>query len=345
MEVRHLIHQVTESVKVGLELGRETTPHIDAQFMAIANREASKPGAFFGVVGEEQLQPPNRPDAINHNLTLLPPNALNNREINEALSLVDIMLGTEQTAQITEKFAEAADEVGIFDRLQHDHKRQGAKLIVLSNHLELPDQGFTMGFLHKAAAEHGVERLENYLTAVIGRVVGYFTLGETNVIDGILRRAGSILKTFPRGGSEALTEDEEFALALYRGYCNHKTKEAFSDLMSTQDGRIVTIAPSGEQDHFDAEEGTVKMRAFGDGTCNMIIDACKRGAMVLPVFVDYSTTSSIVEFLEPRTTTSTEDCHAIGQELAAVGTDARAIKTKELPEEKRYQASISYSSN
>ncbi len=341
MELRHGAQLLAESVKIALELGRDTTPHIDAQFMAIAEREAAKDGGLFSVIDRELLEGPNRPDAIRHDLTLLQPNAVTNQEIADTLFLVDLMLG-EQVPEITEQFAAATDKVGIFERLQHDRKRASGKLIVVSNHLELSDQGFTMGFLHKAAEEHGVERLENYLTAVIGRVVGYFNFTEKNVIDGILRKAGSILKTFPSGGSEALTEDEQKALRLFREICNHHTKQAFAELIGAQNGRIITMAPSGEQDRYDAEENVVRMRSFGKGTCNMIIDACMQGATVLPVFVDYGPSNSIVEFLDTCSPTSIDACHEIGQQIAAVGTEARANKAKELPDEKRFAAAVSY---
>lgn len=342
MEIRHGAQLLAESVRIAFELGRDTTPHIDAQFMAIAEREAAKEGGLFSVIDPGLLEGPNRPDAIRHDLTLLPPNAVTNQEIADALFLVDLMLG-EQVPEITEKFAEATDKVGIFERLQHDRTRASGKLIVVSNHLELSDQGFTMGFLHKAAAEHGVERLENYLTAVIGRVVGYFNFGDKNVIDGILRKAGSILKTFPNGGSEALTEDEQKALRLFREICNHHTKQAFAELMGTQNGRIITMAPSGEQDRYDTDEGVVRMRCFGKGTCNMIIHACMEGATVLPVFVDYSPTKSIVKFLDTCTPTSMDACHEIGHQIAAVGTEERAKMVKQAPDEKRFMTPISYS--
>ena len=342
MELRHGAQLFAESVKIAFELGRETTPHIDTQFMTIAEREAAIEGGLFSVIDPDLLEGPNRPDAIRHELTLLQPNAVTDQEIADTLFLVDMMLG-EQVPEITEKFAEATDRIGIFERLQHDRTRPSSKLIVVSNHLELSDQGFTMGFLHKAAEQHQVERLENYLTAVIGRVVGYFNFGEKNVIDGILRKAGSILKTFPSGGSEALTEDEQKALRFFREICNHHTKQAFGELVGAQNGRIITMAPSGEQDRYDAEQGVVHMRTFGKGTCNMIIDACKQGATVLPVFVDYSPTTSIVKFLDTCEPASIDDCHKIGEQIAAVGTEARAKKSKEFPDEKRYKAGIIYS--
>ena len=52
----------------------------------------------------------------------------------------------DQVPAITEQFAEFARQEKLFERVQ-----QGAKYVFPSNHLALPDQGFTLGYFHKAA--------------------------------------------------------------------------------------------------------------------------------------------------------------------------------------------------
>ncbi|GAC1391950.1 MAG: hypothetical protein NVSMB46_06320 [Candidatus Saccharimonadales bacterium] len=339
----NFIRNSVTATRIATEINHETTPHIDEQFMRIAEREASKSGAFFSTIAPELLISPTRPDAIRHSKTFLPPNPYSTEEVNNTIGLVDLMLG-EQVHEISTVFNDETRRLNLFNNLRSENNQPGKKFIIVSNHLQLPDQGFTMGFLHKSAKEQGTDRLENHLTAVIGRVIGYFQLGNANVIDDILRKAGSVLKTFPAGGSEALceTETEQQTLMLYRGICNHHSKQAFSELLSMQSGRIICMAPSGEQDRVDSTHKIVSMRIFSKGTCEMIIEASKSDATIIPLFVDYGTDKSIVKFLPPRTVSSIKDCHEIGKDIAAIGTHARGLASKDVDSKHRFTQAIRY---
>lgn len=339
--VSHVRNLITAG-KAVLELAGEASPVIDEQFMGIASRQARR-GGFFSVIDPAFLEGELRPDSIRHTPghTLLPPNLYSNHELESVLGLMDLMLPG-QVDELTSTFSEKADQLELFDRIRSSSSKHGEKIIVVSNHLNLPDQGFTMGFFHRAAAVRGVDRLEHHLVGVVGRLIGYFTLGKSNVVDDILRKVGSVLKTFPSGGTESLTEAEQEALSLFRRVCNHHTRQVFGDLMELRDGRIICMAPSGEEDTFEEGKGIVRMRAFSQGTNGLIVDACAKGAVVLPVFVDYGPGASIVRFLEERTVASQEDCHEVGREIAAVGTYARA-ETKQLhPEIDRFNFPITY---
>lgn len=338
---RHLtLGNMLAAGQVALELASETTPKIDEQFLSIAGRVASQEGALFSVIDESKLTGSMRPDGVRHNKTYLPPNALTDKEITETLSLVDIMLG-DQVGELKSTFSDFIDEHNIFDRIKSTPEKVGEKFIIVSNHIQIADQGFTMGLFHKAAREKEIDRLENLSTAVIGRAVGYFQFGELNVIDDVLRKVGSVLKTFPSGGSESLS-DEQQTLMIYRGICNHHTKQAFSDLISSRDGRLIYMAPSGEQDKFDSQRNVVIMSRFSKSTSQLIIDACNEGATVIPIFVDYGNDASLAKFLEPRQVRSQSDCDEVGQEIARAGTIARITSGIKNPHIKRFGTPVIY---
>ncbi len=341
--IKHAVDIVSGAGRIGVELSRHATPLIDEQFMKIAGRVAAS-SPLFDVIDLSQLEQGNRPDAINHDLTLLGPNADNGDQIEQVLSYVDLLLGAD-TPELQKKFSEQLDEHEVLDRLAPKKDQSGQKLIVVSNHLELSDQGFTLGLFQKAAREQGMDRFENHAVAVIGRAIGYLELkfsGE-NVIDGILRRAGSVLKTFPSEGTESLP-DEERKLALYRIRKNRDTKHKFGEMIHSHDGRVIFMAPSGEQDSLDADANTVTMRRFGRGTTEMILDASRAGAIVLPAFIDYglNSTPSLVEFSEPRVVRKEADVHAIGEELASIGRKAREDAAILRPDVERFATSIVY---
>jgi hypothetical protein len=329
-----------EAGRLALELSNETTPRIDEQFLSIAGRVARQDGALFSVMQPDLLIGDARPDSIRHNRTLLQPNPLSTEEVNSTLGLIDLMLG-DQVPELQSIFTKAALDVQMFEKLKPTPEAPGTKFLVVSNHLQLADQGFTMGLFHKVANEQGIDRLENHVTAVIGRAIGYFQFGDMNVVDDILRKVGSVLKTFPAGGSEALS-DEEQALLIYRGICNHHTKQAFGELINSRDGRIIFMAPSGEQDKFDDKRHVVTMSAFGKATNQMMIDACKEGALVVPAFVDYGNDVSIVKFLDPRQVSSIEECHEIGKDIAMTGTSLRGAASSTYPDIKRFNIPIRY---
>jgi hypothetical protein len=342
-EALHTVNVYATAARTATELSHEATPIIDSQFLAIAERATSHPDSLFSVIDPKYLVLENRPDAIIHHKTRLDPNPYRRQETEETLGLVDFLLG-EQVSEAQATFSEGIGDVGLLERIEANSDRVGKKFLIVSNHLELADQGFSIGLLHKVAIEQGLDNMENHITALIGRAIGYFQFGDKNVIDGVLRKVGSVLKTFPTSGSEAIT-DEEKILTAYRVMCNHLTKNAYRDMISDRDGRVIFIAPSGEQDKFEEARNVVKMASFGSGTCQMMIDACNEGAEILPLFVDYDYAKqklSLAKFMGNRTVHSIADCHDIGLDIARAGTTERAKAYAAHPDIKRFSASIEY---
>ena len=204
---------------------------------------ATSTGEFFEPVSEGYLRLDPRPDAVDHHNAYLHANPISSADQLAILGIVDVMQG-DQVAAITERFAEFARDEKLFERVE-----AGAKYIFPSNHLALPDQGFTLGYFHKAAhAATTIDRLEHYISTMVGRLLGYYEVGGLNVIDGILRKAGGVLKSFPVSGSETIDEsrvaedDLDPLLRLFRKVCNHQTKREFERLMHSSTGHIVLLA-------------------------------------------------------------------------------------------------------
>lgn len=138
-----------EAARLAAELAGETTRHIDERFLAIGTRAIEQStNPFFKIIDREVLEE-SRPDSVNHRLTLLQPNALTTEDLEDKLGLVDIMLGN-QAPELTETFGNYADKHHIFERIGSTPEKPGEKFLVVSNHLELPDQGFTLGLWQKA---------------------------------------------------------------------------------------------------------------------------------------------------------------------------------------------------
>lgn len=345
-----------EQLVLAAELSRETTPLIDERFLSMAQRATDKPGAFFSCIDSELLKGETRPESVNHHLTFLPPNPATTLEIDQQLEKVDIMLSP-QASVLTKIIGDYADNQNIFERLKKRSDKSGEKFVFVSNHLKLPDQGFTMGLLQKAAREQGIDRLEHNLTVVVGRLIGYFMLDgvdakggvvSENVIDDILRKAGSVLKTFPRSGSESMEEGEdknedEEALTLFRKICNQRTKHVFQELIESREGRIMCMAPSGAEDKLVGD--TVQMSRFGEGTADLMVAASRAGATIVPMFVDFDLGANLLVPLDPigpGGLNSREDCDEIGDLIAREGTYARGAALAKNPEVERYKHTITY---
>ncbi|MEL7209370.1 MAG: hypothetical protein AAGK32_14235, partial [Actinomycetota bacterium] len=206
--------------------------HIDEQLYLLAEQVvATEAGALFETIDRSVIDGSTTPDAIDHSAVLLPANPYTGAEQEEILGLLDVLHG-DQVPVLSERFAEFCAEHDVFKRM-----RSGETFIFPSNHLELQDQGFTLGYLHKAAQQAGVDRLEHHITLMIGRLLGYLRLGDRNVIDDILRKVGGVLKTFPVSGSEVMdeglvTEDDlDNRLKIFRRSANERTKSEFERLM------------------------------------------------------------------------------------------------------------------
>ena len=339
------VEEFYTQVRVLGELTRRCTPLIDERFMAMAER-VTGPGAFFQALGREALEAASRPDSIKHNMTLLTPNAYSSREVDERIGYLDFLLPGEVT-QVTDKFNNLADDHNIYQRLRSTPVKPGETFVHVWDHSEMANLGYAAGFSHLSAREHGIDRLEDHLVTVVGRLVGYFTFNGENVMDGVLRKVGSVIKTFPSGGSESLDEEELRDLELFRKYSNHRTKQVFNELLESRDGKLFHVAPSGEEDKFDKLNDRITMRAFGKGTCELLISASEKGATIIPGCFDRHEGGSIVEFgepIEPGELRSIEDCHEIGRNIAALGTLARGVASAEHPDDKWYKSPVVYRS-
>lgn len=325
-----------------VDITERLTEHIDARMLAMARQiGATSTGEFFEVVSEQYLERSPRPDAVDHHTAYLHPNPVSTADQQAILGIVDAMQ-TDQVPGITEAFVEFCRQEKLFDRVC-----DGAKYVFPSNHLALPDQGFTLGYVHKAAhASTEVDRLENYVTVMVGRLLGYYAVGGLNVIDGILRKAGGILKTFPVSGGETIDEsriaesDLDLLLRLFRKMCNHQTKQEFDHLMRASTGHIVLLAGGGSHDILH-DDGSVEMHPFGRTTCEMIAEQDAE-VIVVPLFVDYGPDASLVEFGAPRPVSEPDDLHLVGEEIAALGNAARAAAGNRHPEIDRFAGLISY---
>lgn len=335
--------RLSTELRAARELGHETTPVIDELFLTLGRQALSgSGGAFFNLIDPELLSGDLRPESVDHHRTILQPNAMTSAEVEATLGLVDMMLG-EQAEALKGQFLDYTRKHDIFTRL-----KDGEKFLVVSNHLELPDQGFTMGLWQKAAREEGLDRLEHQLTVIIGRLIGYYQLGDTNVMDGILRKAGSVLKTFPVSGTEKMDEESADAISklrLFRKICNERSKEALRDLMTSPEGRLVCMAGSGTQDRLNRSDDTVYMTPFGSGTCDMIIDSSRHGATVIPLFADYAPDHSIVRILPPippGAIATQADCDRIGKQIATKGSFIRGVASHIRPDIARFAYAIRY---
>jgi hypothetical protein len=306
-----------------VDLTERLTDHIDHRMLEMARQlKGTSTGEFFEVVTEEYLAGPVRPDAVDHHNAYLHPNTVSSADQQAVLGIVDAMQ-TDQVPGLTERFADFIRQEKLYDRVA-----DGAKYVFPSNHLALPDQGFTLGYFHKAAhACTDFDRLENHISVLVGRLLGYYEVGGLNVIDGILRKAGGILKTFPVSGGETLDEsrigesDLDLLLRMFRKMCNHQTKHEFERLMRSSTGHVVLLAGGGAHD-LTRDDGSVEMHPFGRTTREMI--AAVPGVVVVPLFVDYGPDVSLVDFGTPREVAEPDDLHSVGEEIAAIGNRQRA---------------------
>jgi hypothetical protein len=316
--------------------------HIDEQMYALAEQVVTtEAGALFDVIDREVMASRPPPAAIDHGSVFLAPNPYSGTEQEEILGLLDLLHG-EQVPALTEAFVEFARSQDLFKRV-----RSGETFIFPSNHLELQDQGFTLGYLHRAAQADGVDRLEHHITLMIGRLLGYLRLGERSVIDDILRKVGGVLKTFPVSGSEVIDEgvvtehDLDRRLKIFRRTANERTRREFERLMGSRQGTIVLLAGGGSRDARD-EGGDVFMHPFGKATRSMLANASRDGAWLVPLFVDYGEQISLVEFAEPMRVRDPDAAHHLGEVIAAMGNRQRGMARLTHPGVERFAARIFY---
>ncbi len=325
-----------------LDVSGRLTEHIDTKMLEMARQiGATSTGEFFESVSEDYLVLDPRPDAVDHHTAYLRANPVSTADQQAILGIVDVMQG-DQVAGITDRFAEFARDEKLFERVTG-----GAKYIFPSNHLALPDQGFTLGYFHKAAhVTTDIDRLEHYISTMVGRLLGYYEVGGLNVIDGILRKAGGVLKSFPVSGTETLDEsrmvedDLDPLLRLFRKVCNHQTKREFERLVHASTGHIVLLAGGGSHDTVTAT-GDVEMHPFGRATREMVARDDPE-VRVVPLFVDYGPDASLVDFGTPRHVADPDDVHAVGEEIAQLGNRQRQAARRTHPEVERFAGTIQY---
>ena len=343
------------SVKSTLETAREALGRvIDAdkrhgmseelhdKFLSMANEAGRLSTAnLFTPVSEEYIRQTPTPDAVNYHKTLLHPNVASTAEQDEVLDLLG-MFG-EQVPELTQTFADYAQEYSLFERVTN-----GEKFILPSNHLMLADQGFNLGFLHLAGRKQGHDRLENYMTAMIGAFLGYHELGGKNVIDDILRKACSVIKTLPVSGGEALPEAQVAETELdknlkdFRKHLTSQAREAMHDLMSQPGGRFLQLALGGSWEYAN-EFGVVQMGVASEGTSQSLVRACKVGAWIIPTFTDYELAGhSLVGFGKPTQIKKLEEVHEVGVTIAKIGNALRREASKQFPDNERFSQPIEY---
>jgi hypothetical protein len=340
-QLRDLTRDTADQLR-HLDVADRLTHHIDGRMLELARQiGGTSTGAFFETVTEEYLLGQPRPDAVNHHLAYLHPTPFSTAEQHRVLGIVDVMQG-DQVEAITAAFADFATQEKLFERLE-----AGAKYVFPSNHFDLPDQGFTLGYVHKAAhATTGLDRLEHYVTTLVGRLLGYYEVGGLNVVDGILRKAGGILKTFPTSGGEVLDESqvvEDDLDPLLRGFrkvCNHQTKRELDRLLTSSTGHLVLLAGGGAHDTVTAT-GDVEMQPFGRSTREAMARA-DGSVVVVPLFVDYGPDASLVDFGTPRPLTDPDEGHAVGHEIAALGNRQRGAAMARHPQVERFRGTIRY---
>lgn len=315
---------------------------IDEAMFALAEQVVqSEAGALFDMIDRSVLDQGRLPDAIDHDTVLLPPNPHSTAEQEDVLALLDLLQGP-QVPVVTEAFAAYAERHKVFERVL-----DGETFIFPSNHLELQDQGLTLGYLHRVAKGQGQDRLEHHVTLMIGRLLGFLRLGDRNVIDDILRKAAAVLKTFPVSGSEVMDEnviteaDLDRRLKVFRKVSNERTRREFERLVRSSQGGIILLAGGGSRDFRD-EHGDVFMNPFGRSTRGLIADACTQGAWVVPTFVDYDVDASLVELAEPVQPTDQLAVHHVGEVIAAMGNMARGVARTEHPDIERFTKRIFY---
>ena len=300
--------------------------------------------SIFNPISAEAIAAVPRPDAINHDQAFLRANPLSSRETEDALGLLEILHG-DFVAPNIEAFVEFTRREKLFERLA-----EGQSFIFVGSHLEFQDVGFNLGYLTRAAQQQGMDRLDTRTTLMIGRLLGYLEVMGLNVIDDILRKAASVLKTFPVSGGEAVNEgditDEDLnrRLKAFRKRQNARTREEFMNLMTSDHGHIVIEAGSGSRDAKDAQ-GYVVMEPFGAGTREDLHLAVQAGASIYPVFGDYGNRDepSIVEFgPEIRDLPSAGHAHAIGEMIASIGNRARGAASQQHPDVPRFRTPIRY---
>ena len=302
--------------------------------------------SIFEPVPAERLTARPRPDAINHDQAFLRSNPLSSDETEQALGLLEILHGRHAPANV-EVFAAFAEREKFFERLA-----DGRSFVFVGSHLEFQDVGFNLGYLTRAAHQHGFDRLDTRTTLMIGRLLGYLEVMGLNVIDDILRKAANVLKTFPVSGGEAVNEgditDEDLNRRVrnFRKKQNARTREEFLNLMTSDHGHLVIEAGSGSRDAKD-EHGYVVMEPFARGTREDLFLAVQAGASIYPVFGDYGNTEepAVVEIGQEITSlTSPHHAHSIGEIIASMGNRARGAAAKEHPDVARFRTPIRYGS-
>jgi len=300
--------------------------------------------SIFNPIPTETLSAKPRPDAINHDQAFLRSSPLSSDETQAALGLLEILHGPFAGAN-ADVFSAFAEREKFFERLA-----DGQSFIFVGSHLEFQDVGFNLGYLTRAAHQHGFDRLDTRTTLMIGRLLGYLEVMGLNVIDDILRKAANVLKTFPVSGGEAVNEgditDEDLNRRVrnFRKQQNTRTRQEFMNLMTSDHGHIVIEAGSGSRDAKD-EHGYVVMEPFAGGTREDLYVAVQSGASIYPVFGDYGNTEepSVVEIGREITSLSSPNhAHAIGEIIASMGNRARGAAAKEHPDVARFRTPIRY---
>jgi hypothetical protein len=302
--------------------------------------------SIFNPIPRAAIAAKPRKDAINHDQVFLHSSPMSAAETEASLGLLEILHGDFARPNV-EAFVAFTERENFFERLA-----AGQSFVFVGSHLEFQDVGFNVGYLTRAAQQQGIDRLDTRTTLMIGRLLGYLEVMGLNVIDDILRKVASVLKTFPVSGGEAVNEgditDEDLnrRVKSFRKRQNARTREEFMNLMTSDHGHVVIEAGSGSRDAKD-DHGFVVMEPFAAGTREDLHLAVQAGAVIYPVFGDYGNREepSVVEVGPAiRHLTSAHHAHSIGEMIASMGNRARGIASQQHPDVHRFRTPIRYGS-
>lgn len=327
IRVRDHLDTLYSSTKLVAEAMRHNNEAIDKAMFPVAQLAVERNPIFR--VAQNPIDEAERPDAIRHDLTVLTPKFKDVSERDHILSMVSFLIGEDESA-IREDFHKSSNQYDLFDRIEKNQN-----LMFVGNHLDMADLGFTTALIHNEAQLNGFSNPELILSIVIGRIVGYFEVnfpinGEfkwINVIDDVLRKVATVIKSFPPSGGESIDVNAEESLKLAREFYNHKTKHAVHEKFALElGGKILALAGSGAQDRITDE--AVVMSRYGKGTSEMILDAVDHGAVVVPYFADIGPIKgekgSSFKLLDPRKPRTLDDIHQIALETANLGSEIRS---------------------
>ena len=337
------------------ELEQDAGEHLDAMLRGIAEQFGNAIGGVSRPITDEELGA--RPDAMKHRYSMLPPNPASITEINKALENIGLLLGASKETVLDQ--AEAADDEHEF----MDRIRSGEEFMFVTDHKQVYDIGITFGLPHmieqrrqQRAEEAGedrvpFDRMEHFLHIVVGRALGAMYIGNDNVIDDVLRKGGSVIKTLPSRGGQAIAESdgEPENHRLLRKVCNEIAKQAILTVADQDRGAGIHMALTGEVPKADGD-GRLPIQTVSGSICELLVEVCEsqHGVQVVPVAPDFPTDifdpeeAGMVSYGRPRPIRTATQVHDLAEELVEMGNKQRRKAAEQHPHIERFGQEIYY---